>query len=148
MLEKSLSINFFLKPSREKSDFGIDHLRITFDGIRKDTSISHKGDTKRWNQKYGHANGAKEDAKTINYILDTIVSKITKYKLELLSNEELITASVLMDYIQGKGTRKVKVLEEFQMHNDEIFRLVPKEYAIGTHERYVTILKKKDFKLE
>ncbi|MDM1406056.1 phage integrase SAM-like domain-containing protein, partial [Myroides marinus] len=82
--------------------------------------------------------GTKEDAKTLNYLLDTIVSKITKYKLELLSNEEPITASVLMDYIQGKGASKVKVLEEFQKHNDEMLKLVPKEYSIGTHERYVT----------
>jgi len=138
MLEKQLSINFFLKPNREKSDLRGVYLRITVDGIRKETSLSHKWDIKRWNQKAGRANGAKEDAKTLNYLLDTIVSKITKYKLELLSNEEPITASVLMDYIQGKGTSKAKVLEEFQKHNDEVFKLVPKEYAIGTHERYVT----------
>jgi len=138
MLEKQLSINFFLKPTREKSDLRGVYLRITVDGIRKEISLSHKWDIKRWNQKAGRANGAKEDAKTLNYLLDTIVSKITKYKLELLSNEEPITASVLMDYIQGKGTSKAKVLEEFQKHNDEVFKLVPKEYAIGTHERYVT----------
>lgn len=85
MLEKSLSINFFLKPSREKSDFGIVYLRITVDGIRKETSISHKWEIKRWNQKSGRASGIKEDAKTLNFLLDTIASKITKYKLELLS---------------------------------------------------------------
>ncbi|MDM1503996.1 phage integrase SAM-like domain-containing protein, partial [Myroides marinus] len=138
MLEKQLSINFFLKPNREKSDLRGVYLRITVDGIRKETSLSHKWDINRWNQKAGRANGTKEDAKTLNYLLDTIVSKITKYKLELLSNEEPITASVLMDYIQGKGASKVKVLEEFQKHNDEMLKLVPKEYSIGTHERYVT----------
>uniref|UniRef100_UPI00226ED4C1 Arm DNA-binding domain-containing protein n=1 Tax=Myroides injenensis TaxID=1183151 RepID=UPI00226ED4C1 len=94
MLEKQLSINFFLKPNREKSDLRGVYLRITVDGIRKETSLSHKWDIKRWNQKAGRAHGAKEDAKTLNYILDTIISKITKYKLELLSNEEPITASV------------------------------------------------------
>lgn len=138
MLEKSLSINFFLKPSREKSDFGIVYLRITVDGIRKETSISHKWEIKRWNQKSGRASGIKEDAKTLNFLLDTIVSKITKYKLELLSKDTPISASTLMDYVQGKGTDKTKVLVEFQKHNDEVFKLVPKEYAIGTHERYVT----------
>lgn len=138
MLEKQLSINFFLKPSREKTDLRGVYLRITVDGIRKETSLSHKWDIKRWNQKAGRANGAKEDAKTLNYTLDTIVSKITKYKLELLSSDIPITSSTLMNYVQGKGTNKTKVLEEFQKHNDEVFRLVPKEYAIGTHERYVT----------
>ncbi|MGS4344579.1 phage integrase SAM-like domain-containing protein [Myroides odoratus] len=138
MLEKRLSISFFLKKGRDGGDLRLVYLRITVDGIRKETSLSHKWDIKRWNQKAGRANGAKEDAKTLNYILDTIVSKITKYKLELLSNELPITASILMDHIQGKGTSRIKVLEEFQKHNDEVFKLVPKEYAIGTHERYVT----------
>ena len=138
MLEKQLSINFFLKPGKEKSNLRGVYLRITVDGVRRETSLSHRWDVNRWNQKSGRANGAKEDAKTLNYILDTIVSKLTKYKLELLSNEEPITASVLMDYIQGKRTSKAKVLEEFQKQNDEILKLVPKEYAIGTHERYVT----------
>ncbi|MEC4113115.1 hypothetical protein VSO92_03220 [Myroides pelagicus] len=44
MLEKQLSINFFLKPNREKSDLRGVYLRITVDGIRKETSLSHKWD--------------------------------------------------------------------------------------------------------
>ncbi|MCC9043312.1 site-specific integrase [Myroides sp. M-43] len=138
MLEKTLSLNFFLKADREKSNLRGLYLRITVDGNRKEFSLNQKWDIKRWNQKAGRANGVKEDAKTLNYLLDTIISRITKYKLELLSKNVPITASLLMDYAQGKGTDRSRVLEEFQKHNDEMFKLVPKEYAIGTHERYVT----------
>lgn len=138
MLEKRLSINFFLKKGRESSDLRFVYLRITVDGLIKETSISHKWDVKRWNQQLGRAFGTKEDAKALNFLLDTIVSKINHYKLELLSNGQSITSCVLMDYVQGRGTSKVKVLEEFQKHNDEVCKLVPKEYALGTYERYVT----------
>jgi len=47
MLEKQLSINFFLKPTREKSDLRGSYLRIAVDGIRKETSLSHKWDIKK-----------------------------------------------------------------------------------------------------
>ncbi|MHC5354857.1 Arm DNA-binding domain-containing protein [Myroides sp. LJL115] len=82
-----MSINPFLKSNREKSDLRGVYLRITVDGVGKETSLSYKWDIKRWNQKAGRANGPKEDAKTLNYILDTIISKITNYKVELLSNK-------------------------------------------------------------
>lgn len=138
MLEKSFSINFFLKSGRKKCNLRYIYLRITVDGIPKETSISHKWDSTRWNQKQERAIGTKDDAKTLNYLLDSIVSKINGFKLELIANGRTITALTLMDYVQGKVAGKAKVLEEFQLHNDEIFKLVPKEYAPGTHERYVT----------
>jgi len=43
-----------------------------------------------------------------------------------------------MDFVQGKSISRVKVLEEFQQHNDEILALVPSEYEMGTYERFVT----------
>ncbi|WP_413513012.1 Arm DNA-binding domain-containing protein [Myroides odoratus] len=92
MLEKSLSINFFLKPNREKNDLRGVYLRITVDGIRKETSLSHKWDIKRWNQRAGRASGTKEDARTLNFLLDTIVSMINHYKLELVSSGQPITS--------------------------------------------------------
>ncbi|TDS55341.1 Arm DNA-binding domain-containing protein [Myroides indicus] len=55
MLEEQLSINFFLKPNRGKSDLRGVYLRITVDGIRKEISLSHKWDINRWNQKAGRA---------------------------------------------------------------------------------------------
>ncbi|MEK6494405.1 site-specific integrase [Myroides odoratimimus] len=138
MLEKRLSIYFFLKKGRDGGDLRLVYLRITVDGIRKETSLSHRWDATRWNQKAGRASGTKEDARMLNYFLDTIVSKIAKHQLELLNNGQPITCAALMDYVQGKEKSKIKVLDEFQKHNDEVFNLVPKEYAIGTYERYVT----------
>jgi len=43
-----------------------------------------------------------------------------------------------MDFVKGKSPSTAKLLEEFQKHNDEMPALVPKEYAKGTHERFVT----------
>ncbi|WP_286432511.1 Arm DNA-binding domain-containing protein [Myroides odoratimimus] len=109
MLEKRLSISFFLKKGRDGGDLRMVYLRIIVDGIARETSISQKWDINRWNQRAGRASGTKEDARTLNFLLDTIVSKINHYKLELVSSGQPITVSVLMDFVQGKGSDKSKV---------------------------------------
>jgi integrase len=49
-----------------------------------------------------------------------------------------ITAQRLIDFVLGKSISKAKVMEEFDLHNDEIKALVPKEYSKVTHIRYET----------
>lgn len=64
---------------------------------------------------------------------------ITKLRTELHSSGQFTTAQRIIDHIKGKDISRVKVLEEFQNHNDEMHQLVNnKEFAIGTYKRYVT----------
>lgn len=92
----------------------------------------------RWDQKSERAIGNKEDARVLNAFLDSLELKIKKRKTDLLYNDETITAQKLLDYLKGNVAFKVKVLEEFQRHNDEVKALVPKEYAPGTLVRFKT----------
>lgn len=97
-----------------------------------------------WNQETGRATGTKEDAKSINYFLDTRSNKITNAKTDLISNDVTVTAENIMDIVWGRSAQKTKVLEEFQIHNNELLALVRTkenpdgEFTEGTHERYVT----------
>jgi len=138
MLEISFGLTFFLKTPRKKTNIRYIYLRVTVDGIPKETSTKHKWDIQRWDQKTERAIGTKEDAKTLNFFLDSLVTKISQCKTELLNNDRTITSQKIIDNVLGKIAPKAKVLEEFQLHNDEMFALVPKEFAPGTHERYVT----------
>lgn len=93
----------------------------------------------RWNQKTERASGSKEDARSLNYFLDSIVLSITKLRTELHNNGQFATAQKIIDHIKGKDVSRVMVLEEFQNHNDEMQQLVDnKQFAIGTYKRYVT----------
>ncbi|MBW7674119.1 site-specific integrase [Chryseobacterium chendengshani] len=140
MLEKSFGITFFLKsPSKKKVTDRIIYLRVTVDGISKEISTMMRWEVERWNQKSERASGSKEDAKSLNYFLDSIVLSITKLRTELHNSGQFITAQKIIDHIKGKDVSRVKVLEEFQNHNDEMYQLVDnKEFAIGTYKRYVT----------
>ena len=124
--------------NKKKVDLRYVYLRITVDGMPRETSICQKWDIKRWDQKLERAIGTKENAKVLNHLLESIVININTYKLELIHKRETITSQILMDHVQGKVASKTKVLEEFQRHNDEMFELIPKEYAKSTYDRYVT----------
>lgn len=140
MLEQSYGLTFFLKSPREKSRaIRLVYVRITVDGITKECSTKRQWDVTRWNQKEEKAIGTKEDAKELNFFLDSFRTKINSYRTELLNNDKLITAVDLIDFVNGKYKRHNSVLEEFLEHNDEIAALVKTgEYSDGTRERYVT----------
>ncbi|MBS1780971.1 MAG: site-specific integrase [Bacteroidetes bacterium] len=144
MLESSFGLTFFLKSPQKKitthrkTDIRYVYMRITVDGIPKETSTKRKWDANRWDQKTERAIGNKEDARVLNFFLDSMVMKVHQCKSDLIYNEQTITTQKIMDYVLGRIAPKAKVLEEFQLHNDEMLALVPKEYAKGTHERFVT----------
>lgn len=136
MLESSFGLVFFLKIPRNESKIRTIYLRITVDGIPKETSTKRKWDISRWDQKLERAIGTKEDAKSINMFLESLTLKINEYKTENIYNGKLITSQKIMDYLLGKNAARVKVLEEFQKHNDEMTALLGKGYAKGTLDRF------------
>lgn len=139
MLEHSYGQTFFLKSQSGKSEnLRYVYVRVTVDGIPKETSTKRKWDVTRWDQTHERASGTKEDAKSINYFLDTLATNISNYKTELILGGKKITASSIIDFVKGTNPSSLKVLQEFQKHNDRMQKLIPDEFAEGTHKRYVT----------
>ncbi|MGE8512838.1 MAG: site-specific integrase [Chryseobacterium culicis] len=140
MLEQSYGLNFFLKsPKNKLQTIRLVYVRISVDGVAKETSTKRRWELSRWSQNEERAVGTKEDARELNFFLDSLTTKINSYRTELVNQEKEITAIDLIDYVNGKNKRRNKVLEEFQEHNNEIADLVKKgEYAEGTLERYQT----------
>ncbi len=136
MLENSFGISFFLKTPEKKNDIRFVYLRVTVDGIPKETSTKRKWDARRWDQKSERAIGSKEDARTLNHFLDSMVTKVNQFKTDLMNSGKTLTTQGVMDFIKGKTVSKAKILEEFQLHNDEMEALIPKEYSWGTLERF------------
>jgi integrase len=136
MLESSFGMVFFLKIPRKESTIRNVYLRITIDGIRKEASTKRKWESSRWDQKSERAIGTKEDAKSLNFFLDALTLKINEIKTEMMYSGKIITAEKIMDHVLGKVQPKVKVLEEFQKHNDQMTALLGKGYARGTLQRF------------
>lgn len=136
MLESSFGLGYFLKRPKIESKNWLVYLRITVDGIRKESSTKRKWDYTRWDQKNERALGNKEDAKSLNFFLDSLTLKINEVKTEMMYSGKLITAEKVMDHIMGRTALRIKVLEEFQKHNDEMQALLGKGYAKGTLDRF------------
>lgn len=138
MLEQSFGLTFFLKSSSKEIKERFIYLRVTVDGVPKETSTKRKWDVQRWNQKLERSTGTKEDAKAVNLFLDSLTAKVNQYRTNLMLEGETITAQKLIDFILGKTVSKAKVMEEFSLHNSEVLALVPKEYSKVTYIRYET----------
>ena len=65
MLESSFGMAFFLKSPHKESKTRTVYLRVTVDGIPKETSTKRKWDSTRWDQKTERAIGNKEDARSL-----------------------------------------------------------------------------------
>ncbi|MES2239398.1 MAG: site-specific integrase [Bacteroidota bacterium] len=138
MLESSFGLCFFLKTPKNKSRIRYIYLRVTVDGLPKETSTKRKWDIQRWDQKTERATGNKEDARALNLFLDAITTRINQFKMDLIYNEKSISAQRIIDFVLGRIISKAMLLEEFQKHNDEMLALVPQDYALATHKRYET----------
>jgi hypothetical protein len=75
------------------------YLRVIVDGLAKETSSKRKWDINRWDQKTERAIGSKEDAKALNFFLDSLLMKINECKTELLYSGKFVTAQKIMDYV-------------------------------------------------
>ncbi len=157
MLEKSYGLTFFLKSPKNKKDVQrYVHVRVTVDGVPRETSTKRKWDASRWDQKTERATGTKEDARSFNFFLDSLITQINQFKVDHRNRGKSITARSIIDFIKGEHESRSKVLEEFQKHNDRLDALVKKdeqkrkqkdegivtareeeiEYAPGTYQRY------------
>lgn len=140
MMEKSFGLTFFLKTPKKRVNLRLIYVRITVDSVSKEASTKRKWELSRWDQKKERAIGTKEDAKTLNFFLDSFVNGILNYRTELLNNNKAVSTQRLMDFVFGRNGSRVKVLEEFRAHNDEMLALVDTgEYALGTYERFETV---------
>ncbi len=117
------------------------YMRITVDGKRSEFSIKRKVLLTRWNSEGGKVRGTTASVRELNRYMDSIKAKIYKIHETLSDNQELITAVIIKSIYQGKGIKHKMLLEIFQNHNDKIERLVGKEFAPGTIERYKTAKK-------
>ena len=106
MLENSFGVIFFLKTPKKNEIQRTVYLRITVDGIPKEISTRRKWDVARWNQKSERASGSKEDAKSLNYFLDSLSNRISNYRTELINNDQTITAQKLIDFVRGKTSHE------------------------------------------
>jgi len=145
-MQHTFSILFYPKQSDvDKEGKSPIYMRITVNGKRSEISIQRKIEILNWNSKAGKVRGTKDEVKNLNRLMDSIKSKIYKNHQELIEKNKPITAKTLKNAYLGIGEKQMMLIEVFKNHNNQIKKLVGKEYAINTLKRYETTLKHVQF---
>ena len=113
MLENSFGLNFYLKSPQKKTNIRYIYLRITVDGVRKETSIKRTWDASRWDMKTERAIGSKEDAKALNFFLDALIMKINQYKTDLIYTERTISTKKILTLFWEKLSPRLQLCKNF-----------------------------------
>lgn len=139
MLEKSFSLNFFLKPKKNPSD-KLCHvfLKLTINGETSSISLKVDWPKDRWDKISGKAVGKQKDAILLNEYLDSIRLKVMQARFKLMDQGKELSAERLKNLLLGLDDENKKLLEVFRTHNEKMAALVGIEFASGTLERYKT----------
>lgn len=130
------------------------YLRITVNGKRSEFSIKRKIPLTKWNSEAGKLRGTVQEARELNRYLDSIKNKVNKIHEHLLENEAFVSAEIIKNTYLGRSKKHKMVLVLFKEHNDKVERLIGKDFALGTSERYKTAKKhvgnyiQKEYKVE
>jgi len=141
-MQHLFSFIFYIKRSKaDKNGKANIYLRITVNGKRAELSISRKVDVQKWSSSAGKMKGSSGEAQQLNKYIDSIANRIYKIHQRLVEENKLITAINIRNIYQGKNEVRKMTLEIFENHNIQMEKLVGKDYALGTSERYKTAKK-------
>ncbi|MCK0124538.1 site-specific integrase [Gelidibacter sp. F2691] len=141
-MNNSFSLLFYVKKSKADTTGKANiYLRITLDGKRVELSIRRKILIENWIASSNMAKGNSQESQEINRYIVTIKNKIYLLEQHLINKGLKVSATGLRDAYLGKDTNDKMLLEIFQDHNDKVEKLVGKDFAAGTLERYKTAKK-------
>lgn len=141
-MQNLFSFIFYIKRSKaDKNGKANIYLRITVNGKRAELSISRKVEVNKWSTSSGKMKGFSAEAQQLNKYIDSITNRIYKIHQRLTEENKLITAATIRNVYQGKDENEKMILEIFENHNLQMEKLIGKDYALGTSERYKTAKK-------
>lgn len=117
------------------------YARITVNGKRSEFSIKRKVLLTKWNSEAGKMRGTTSDVRELNKYMTSIRTKLNKIQEQLSEKNASVTAQKIKNIYLGKDIKHKMLLEIFQEHNDKVDKLIGKDFAAGTAERYKTARK-------
>ncbi|CAH8288745.1 site-specific recombinase XerD [Mariniflexile fucanivorans] len=131
------SLLFFPKGNSISKDGKVSiYLRITVNGKRSELSIQRKIDPSKWNSIAGRMIGNNEEAYGINRYINAISAKIYKIQEKFLIEDKPFTSLMIKNTFLNKNSARKTLLKIFYEHNNQIEKLVGKNYSSGCFKRY------------
>lgn len=141
-MSAKFSLLFFLKRrgGYVEGDLPV-YLRITVDGKRAELAIQRKCDPEKWNTRKGCMIGTKDSVKEFNAYLLVVQTKVYEIQRTLLAEGNPIDPKNIKSNLTGKDKSSKMFLEIFEEHNENMKKLVGRDYSMATLTKYTTCLK-------
>jgi sulfur relay (sulfurtransferase) DsrC/TusE family protein len=89
------------------------YMRITVDGKRVEMSTGRECDPAKWNSHAGRAIGAKEEIKSLNNYLDSLLTKVRNAHQVLIDSNQRVTTESLQNQFTGKTEKSRYLMKLF-----------------------------------
>lgn len=141
--KNTFNVLFFVrKEAKNKNDEVPIYCRITIKGKQTKFSINRNVKLDRWSPNSArHVKGTTEDAKILNYYIESVKSKLLQIHSELVSQGKLISPKIINDLFQGKTEKQKSLHDIFDLHLSMIKNLLGKGYVKSTLVKYQTTKK-------
>jgi|SRR5690554_541561 len=138
-MNKKLSILFYAKRAKTTKDGLIPiYMRVTVDGERIEFTTKRYTSSEKWSVEGSCMKGTSSESRAINSYLDTLKAKVNEHQQNLIRENRIVNAENMRNKILGIEKQNYMLIPIFQKHNDEMRELIGKDFALGTHKRYVT----------
>jgi len=138
-MKNTFSHIFYIKRTKvDNKGKSVIYLRITVNGRRSEVSTQRKIEVDKWSSETGRAKGYSAESKRINEYLDIIQRKILNIHAILVEKNIPYTALKIRDHYLGKDDSVKMLVAIFNDHNNQVEKLIGKDFAAGTAERYRT----------
>jgi len=141
-MNKTFGLLFYLKKSKvDALGKAPIYLRITIEGKRCEISAKRTIELFKWSKEANRVIGRTEDIRELNAYLDSLTTKVYQSQRDLIQDDKEVTAETLKNKILGIEEKERTLIAIFENHNNQVEKLVGREFAAGTLERYKTVSK-------
>ena len=139
MKRSTFSLVFYIKRNKlMKNGEAPIYARITINGRRAEFSIKRSLIPNEWDPARGRSSKKTKKAISLNEYIDEVWSRIHEVRKQLEHEGKEVLAHEVQDRYLGKDTKRKKILELYQEHNDLLKERIGKGVAYGTWERHRT----------
>lgn len=140
-METRISILFHGRRSKTTKEGQLPiYLRVTIGGKRFEISTHRAVEPGKWLMEAGKVKGNSEESRSLNAYFNILKAQVYSYQRELLHEGKPVTIETFKEKWLGVKEKPVLLLEVFRRHNEQMEKLVGKDYAAGTLGRYRTSL--------
>lgn len=143
MERSTCTVLFYIKRTKlKKNGEAPVFMRITVNGSNKEVSLKRSIQSKLWDVAKNRAKGSTEQAQNLNDYLQSVEYQIYSFRKTIEESNKVLSASLLRDMYIGIGEKNWGLIELFDSHNKQFYKMVEVgEYSIATYRKFLTSLK-------